>query len=407
MQVLKQKIQSKKAVVAVIGLGYVGLPLARAIKQAGFEVIGIDIRKIKDKIIKTTNSYDELKKADIIIICLPTPLTKHKEPDMSYIKAGLREIKKRLRKNKLVILESTTYPGTTEEILLPALKSTGLKVGQDFFLAFVSERLDPGNKKFNIKNTPKVIGGVTRNCTNLTRLFYQQFVDEVFSVSSPKVAEMSKLLENIFRIVNISMINELMMLCDKMQIDIWEVIEAAKTKPFGFMPFYPSAGAGGHCIPIDPFYLSWKAKEYGFFTRFIELASEINELMPHYVVTKIIWALNNQEKSIKNSKILIWGIAYKKDIADTRESPAIKIIWDLMRKGARIFYHDPYVPEIEINNKRFKSVKLTNQILKNVDCLLILTDHSGYDYEDLTKKAKLVVDTKNIVKTKLSNVYKL
>ncbi|PIP17154.1 MAG: UDP-N-acetyl-D-glucosamine dehydrogenase [Candidatus Portnoybacteria bacterium CG23_combo_of_CG06-09_8_20_14_all_37_13] len=407
MQVLKQKIQSKKAVVAVIGLGYVGLPLARAIKQAGFEVIGIDIRKIKDKIIKTTNSYDELKKADIIIICLPTPLTKHKEPDMSYIKAGLREIKKRLRKNKLVILESTTYPGTTEEILLPALKSTGLKVGQDFFLAFVSERLDPGNKKFNIKNTPKVIGGVTRNCTNLTRLFYQQFVDEVFSVSSPKVAEMSKLLENIFRIVNISMINELMMLCDKMQIDIWEVIEAAKTKPFGFMPFYPSAGAGGHCIPIDPFYLSWKAKEYGFFTRFIELAGEINELMPHYVVTKIIWALNNQEKSIKNSKILIWGIAYKKDIADTRESPAIKIIWDLMRKGARIFYHDPYVPEIEINNKRFKSVKLTNQILKNVDCLLILTDHSGYDYEDLTKKAKLVVDTKNIVKTKLSNVYKL
>jgi len=407
MQVLKQKIQSKKAVVAVIGLGYVGLPLARAIKQAGFEVIGIDIRKIKDKIIKTTNSYDELKKADIIIICLPTPLTKHKEPDMSYIKAGLREIKKRLRKNKLVILESTTYPGTTEEILLPALKSTGLKVGQDFFLAFVSERLDSGNKKFNIKNTPKVIGGVTRNCTNLTRLFYQQFVDEVFSVSSPKVAEMSKLLENIFRIVNISMINELMMLCDKMQIDIWEVIEAAKTKPFGFMPFYPSAGAGGHCIPIDPFYLSWKAKEYGFFTRFIELAGEINELMPHYVVTKIIWALNNQEKSIKNSKILIWGIAYKKDIADTRESPAIKIIWDLMRKGARIFYHDPYVPEIEINNKRFKSVKLTNQILKNVDCLLILTDHSGYDYEDLTKKAKLVVDTKNIVKTKLSNVYKL
>ena len=407
MQVLKQKIQSKKAVVAVIGLGYVGLPLARAIKQAGFEVIGIDIRKIKDKIIKTTNSYDELKKADIIIICLPTPLTKHKEPDMSYIKAGLREIKKRLRKNKLVILESTTYPGTTEEILLPVLKSTGLKVGQDFFLAFVSERLDPGNKKFNIKNTPKVIGGVTRNCTNLTRLFYQQFVDEVFSVSSPKVAEMSKLLENIFRIVNISMINELMMLCDKMQIDIWEVIEAAKTKPFGFMPFYPSAGAGGHCIPIDPFYLSWKAKEYGFFTRFIELAGEINELMPHYVVTKIIWALNNQEKSIKNSKILIWGIAYKKDIADTRESPAIKIIWDLMRKGARIFYHDPYVPEIEINNKRFKSVKLTNQILKNVDCLLILTDHSGYDYEDLTKKAKLVVDTKNIVKTKLSNVYKL
>ena len=407
MQVLKQKIQSKKAVVAVIGLGYVGLPLARAIKQAGFEVIGIDIRKIKDKIIKTTNSYDELKKADIIIICLPTPLTKHKEPDMSYIKAGLREIKKRLRKNKLVILESTTYPGTTEEILLPALKSTGLKVGQDFFLAFVSERLDPGNKKFNIKNTPKVIGGVTRNCTNLTRLFYQQFVDEVFSVSSPKVAEMSKLLENIFRIVNISMINELMMLCDKMQIDIWEVIEAAKTKPFGFMPFYPSAGAGGHCIPIDPFYLSWKAKEYGFLTRFIELAGEINELMPHYVVTKIIWALNNQEKSIKNSKILIWGIAYKKDIADTRESPAIKIIWDLMRKGARIFYHDPYVPEIEINNKRFKSVKLTNQILKNVDCLLILTDHSGYDYEDLTKKAKLVVDTKNIVKTKLSNVYKL
>jgi len=407
MQELKQRIQSKKAVVAVIGLGYVGLPLAHEIKKAGFEVIGIDIKKIKDKIIKTTTSYDELKKADIIIICLPTPLTKHKEPDMRYIKAGLREIKKRLQKDQLIILESTTYPGTTEELLLPKLESAGLKVGKDFYLGYSPERIDPGNKKFNIKNTAKLVSGATKNCTNLTKLFYEQFIDQVVPVSSPRSAEMAKLLENIFRIVNISMINELAMLCGKMDIDIWEVIEAAKTKPFGFMPFYPGPGVGGHCIGVDPFYLSWKAKEYGFFTRFIELSGEINELMPHYVVTKIIWALNNQKKPIKNSKILVFGVSYKKDIGDIRESPAIKIIWDLARKGAKISYHDPHVPEIKINNKKYKSIKLTSQIFKNTDCLLILTDHSGYDYEDLAKKAKLVIDTKNIVKAKLRNVYKL
>jgi len=248
MQKFKQKIQSKKAVVAVVGLGYVGLPLAHAIKKAGFEVVGIDIKKIQDKFLRTTTSYEVLKKADIVIICLPTPLTKHKEPDMSYIKAGLEEIKKHLQKNQLIILESTTYPGTTEELLLPALESTGLKVGQDFYLAYSPERIDPGNQKFNLKNTPKVIAGVTKICTNLTKLFYEQFIDQVVPVSSPKVAETAKLLENIFRIVNISMINELALLCGKMDIDIWEVIEAAKTKPFGFMPFYPSAGAGGHCL---------------------------------------------------------------------------------------------------------------------------------------------------------------
>lgn len=407
MQILRQKIQSKKAVVAVIGLGYVGLPLAREIKKAGFEVIGIDIRKIQDKIIQTSTSYEVLNKADIIIICLPTPLTKYKTPDMRYIKAGLREIKKRLQKYQLIILESTTYPGTTEEMLLPKLESTGLKVGRDFYLGYSPERIDPGNKKYNIKNTAKIVSGATKNCTDLTKLFYEQFIDQVVPVSSPRVAEMAKLLENIFRIVNISMINELAMLCDKICIDIWEVIEAAKTKPFGFMPFYPSAGAGGHCVPIDPFYLSWKAKAYGFFTRFIELAGEINQAMPAYIISRIVEALNKYKKSIKGARILIWGVAYKKDIGDTRESAGLKIISLLGKQGADLSYFDPYVPEIEVDNKKYKSIKLTNQILKNTDCLLILADHSGYDYEDLAKKVKLVIDIKNAVKTKLSNVYKL
>lgn len=404
---LKEKIQSKKALVAVIGLGCVGLPLAYETKKAGFKVVGIDIKKIPDKFVQTTTSYEVLKQTDVVVICLPTPLTKHKEPDMSYIQTALEEIIKYLHKDQLIILESTTYPGTTQELLLPELKKTGLKIGQDFFLGYSPERIDPGNKKFNIRNTPKIVAGVTRNCTNLIKLFYRQFVEQVFVVSEPKVAEMAKLLENIFRIVNISMINEFALLCGKMDIDIWEVIEAAKTKPFGFMPFYPSAGAGGHCIPVDPFYLSWKAKEYGFFTRFIELAGEINELMPHYVVTKIIWALNNFKKPIKDSKILVFGVSYKKDVADTRESPGIKIIWDLLRKGAKVAYHDLYVPELQVNNKKLKSIQLTNQVLKNTDCLLILIDHSGYDYEDLARKSKLVIDTKNIVKKKFKHVYKL
>ncbi|PJE58765.1 MAG: UDP-N-acetyl-D-glucosamine dehydrogenase [Candidatus Portnoybacteria bacterium CG10_big_fil_rev_8_21_14_0_10_40_22] len=421
---LKEKIKNKKAIVGIIGLGYTGLPLALTLADAGFLVYGIDIDQNRVDLLKKGKSYiddvpdgnlrslinkkqfmpavnyDIFKNLDIVCICLPTPLDKHKQPDMSYIQAALDEIKKRLRRGQLIILESTTYPGTTEELFLPQLATSGLKVGQDFFLAFAPERIDPGNKQYSLRKTPQVVGGITKTCGQLTQLFYQQIIDQVILVSSPRVAEMTKLLENIFRVVNISLINELALLCGKMKIDIWEVIEAAKTKPYGFMPFYPGPGVGGHCIPVDPFYLSWRAKEYNFFTRFIDLAGEINELMPHYVITQIIWALNQQQKPIKNSKILVLGVAYKKDIGDTRESPALKIIEDLLKKKARISYHDPFVPVLEIANQKLKSIKLSLRTLKDADCLLILTDHSNYDYEDLARQSQLVVDTRNAVKNK-------
>ena len=421
---LKEKIKNKKAIVGIIGLGYTGLPLALTLADADFLVYGIDIDQNRVDLLKKGKSYiddvpdgnlrslinkkqfmpavnyDIFKNLDIVCICLPTPLDKHKQPDMSYIQAALDEIKKRLRRGQLIILESTTYPGTTEELFLPQLATSGLKVGQDFFLAFAPERIDPGNKQYSLRKTPQVVGGITKTCGQLTQLFYQQIIDQVILVSSPRVAEMTKLLENIFRVVNISLINELALLCGKMKIDIWEVIEAAKTKPYGFMPFYPGPGVGGHCIPVDPFYLSWRAKEYNFFTRFIDLAGEINELMPHYVITQIIWALNQQQKPIKNSKILVLGVAYKKDIGDTRESPALKIIEDLLKKKARISYHDPFVPVLEIANQKLKSIKLSLRTLKDADCLLILTDHSNYNYEDLARQSQLVVDTRNAVKNK-------
>lgn len=429
---LKEKIKNKKAVVGILGLGYTGLPLALALADAGFLVYGIDIDQNRVNLLKKGKSYiddvpnesvrflinkkqfipvanyDIFKNLDIICICLPTPLDQHKQPDMSYIQTALDEIKKRLRRGQLIILESTTYPGTTEELLLPQLTASGLKVGQDFFLAFAPERIDPGNKQYSLRQTPQVVSGITKTCGQLTQLFYQQIIDRIVLVSSPRVAEMTKLLENIFRIVNISMINELTLLCGKMKIDIWEVIEAAKTKPYGFMPFYPGPGVGGHCIPLDPFCLSWKAKEYNFFTRFIDLAGEINELMPHYVVTQIIWALNQQQKPVKNSKILVLGVAYKKDIGDTRESPALKIIEDLLKKKARVSYHDPYVPNLKIANQKLKSIKLTPQALKNTDCLLILADHSKYDYESLARQSQLVIDTRNAIKNRnLKHVFRL
>lgn len=424
MSDLKQKIKTKKAVVGIIGLGYTGLPLALAISQAGFKTYGIDIdqkrvqllkrgqsyiddvaakeinQAVKSKNFMPLSDYNILKEIDIICLCLPTPLDIYKVPDMSYIKAGLEQIKKRLRPGQLIILQSTTYPGTTEELLLPELETSGLKVGRDFFLAFAPERIDPGNKKYNLSNVPKIVGGMTRTCGQLSKLFYQTFIDQVVLVSSPRVAEMTKLLENIFRIVNISLINELALLCGKMKIDIWEVIEAAKTKPFGFMGFYPGPGVGGHCIPLDPFYLAWKARQYNFFTRFIELAGEINELMPHYVVTQVIWALNQYKKPIRGSKILVLGASYKKDIGDVRESPALKIIEDLLKKQARVSYHDPYVPQIQLAQQTLKSVRLTSQALRNADCVLILTDHSQYNYQDLAQKSQLVIDTKNAVNKK-------
>ncbi len=435
---LEELIKEKKAKVAVIGLGYVGLPTATEMAKAGYEVFGIDVKKekieqinkgisyisdvsskelkkiVSSKKLKVFNTYELLKKSDIILICIPTPLDKNKIPDLSYIKTVAEKIVQNLRKGQLIILESSTYPGTTKEIILPLLSKTGLKVGEDFFLAYSPERVDPGNKEYKLKNIPRVVGGTTKKCGKLATKFYQSFIEaQILPLSSCEAAEMTKVLENIFRLVNISMINELALLCDKMKIDIWEVIEAAKTKPYGFQPFYPSPKVGGHCIPLDPFYLSWKAKEYNFWTRFIDLAGEINEQMSHFVMTKISYVLNKHEKPIKGLKILIWGVAYKKDIDDTRESAAYDIIWDLLRKGAKVDYFDPYVKKFKLKDHRFKnyislkSIKYSPKILKNYDCVVILTDHSGFDYNEVAENSKLIVDTRNAIKSrKYKNIYR-
>jgi UDP-N-acetyl-D-glucosamine dehydrogenase len=438
-QRLENLIKQRKAKVAVIGLGYVGLPTAVELAKAGFEVSGIDIKKervdlinkeesyildvspqdlkriVKEKKLIAFNDHQSLKKANIILICVPTPLDKNKVPDVSYIVSTAQEIAKFLHKDQLIILESSTYPGTTRGVVLPQLEKSKLKAGKDFFLAYSPERIDPGNK-IKFKDVSRVVGGITKKCTQLATEFYRSFIKaEVMPLSSTEAAEMTKILENTFRLVNISMINELSLFCGKMGIDIWEVIEAAKTKPYGFMPFYPSPRCGGHCISIDPFYLSYKAKEYNFWTRFIELAGEINEQMPHYVVTKVEYALNKQKKSISSSKILIWGVAYKKDIADSRESAAHDVIWDLQRKGAKVDYFDPYIQEFKNKTVRgqtsnvsgnLKSIKYSLKILKNYDLVLILTDHSGFDYDKIAKNSKLVVDTRNAIKSrKYKNVF--
>ena len=422
---LENLIKTKKAKVVVIGLGYVGLPTAVELAKVGFEVFGIDIKKervdlankgksyildvpsedlkeaVNSKKLLAFNTYQSLKNSDIVLICVPTPLDKYKIPDISYIKSTTEEIAKHLQEGQLIILESSTYPGTTREIILPNLQKTGLKVGKDFFLAHCPERIDPGNEKYKLKDVSRVVGGITKKCTQLATEFYRSFIKaQVLPLSSADVAEMTKILENTFRLVNISMINELAMLCGKMGIDIWEVIEAAKTKPYGFYPFYPSPKVAGHCIPLDPFYLSYKAKEYNFWTRFIELAGEINEQMPHFVVTKVIWALNLKKKPVKESKILVWGVAYKKDITDARESAAYDIIRDLKRKGAKVDYFDPFVKEFNVDNKTLKSIKYSLPKLKKYDLVLILTDHSGFNYEQLARKANLIVDTRNAIKSR-------
>ncbi|MFA5386581.1 MAG: nucleotide sugar dehydrogenase [Candidatus Paceibacterota bacterium] len=424
-------IKNKKAKVAVIGLGYVGLPTAVEIARAGYKVFGIDLKKqrvdsvnkgnsyildvsskelkeaVKNKGLIAFNNYQPLKKADIILICVPTPLDKNKVPDVSYIVSTAEEIIKFLHKGQLVVLESSTYPGTTREIILPRLERSKLKVGRDFFLAFSPERIDPGNKIYTFKDVSRVVGGITKKCTQLATEFYKSFIKAgVMPLSSTEAAEMTKILENTFRLVNISMINELALFCGKMGIDIWEVIEAAKTKPYGFMPFYPSPKIGGHCIPLDPFYLSYKAKEYNFWTRFIELAGEINEQMPHYVITRIISVLNQNKKSVKGSRILVWGVTYKKDIADPRESAVYDVIPDLFKRGAKVDYFDPFIPKIELKNGRLdkpqvlKSIKYSPICLKNYDLVLILADHSGFDYDELAKKSKLVIDTRNAIKSR-------
>ncbi len=420
---LKQKIETRRARIAVIGLGYVGLPLAVEFARAGFEVVGIDLdpkkvasinrgknyisdvndKYLKDMIakgkLKATTDYSVLKKCDAVHICVPTPFTAAKDPDISYIINSTGGIAKYLHRGMLVILKSTTYPETTTKVVKPILEKTGLKAGKDFYLAFSPERIDPGNKKFTTATTPTVVGGYTPTCGRLAKLMYSQIIDKIVMVSSPSTAEMTKLLENIFRSVNIALVNELSCLCERMdRVDMWEVVDAAATKPYGFMPFYPGPGLGGHCIPIDPYYLAWKAKEYDFHTDFIELAAETNENMPYHVVNKVIAALSDKGMAASKSKVLVLGVAFKRDIDDTRSSPAIKVIELLAPKVKSLVYNDPFVPELKTDYKTLKSVKLSQQLLKSVDCVLITTDHSGYDYRMIVKNAKLVVDTRNATK---------
>ncbi|MGB9824728.1 MAG: nucleotide sugar dehydrogenase [Candidatus Hydrothermia bacterium] len=424
---LKEKIENRKAIIGVIGLGYVGLPLVREFLRNGFRVVGFDIDSekvnklnrgesyikhiqgdfIKESIEKgtfqATDDFTRLKEVDAIIVCVPTPLGEHMEPDLTYVLNTAETISKNLKKGHIVVLESTTYPGTTDEEVLPILEKTGLKVGEDFFLGFSPEREDPGNKNYTTRNIPKVVSGITPNCLELIKTLYDKIVIQTVPVSSTRVAEATKLLENIYRSVNIALVNELKMIFDRMGIDVWEVIEAAKTKPFGFHPFYPGPGLGGHCIPIDPFYLTWKAKEYDMNTRFIELAGEINTMMPYYVVDKSIRVLNQYGKSIKGAKVLILGVSYKPDIDDMRESPALKIIKLFVDEGAQVDYNDPFFPELVPVRKYkllLKSVELTEENLKKYDLVVVVTNHSSYDYEFIRKHARLIIDTRNAFKIK-------
>ncbi|MGA2715806.1 MAG: nucleotide sugar dehydrogenase [Bryobacteraceae bacterium] len=417
---LREKIRSKTARVGVVGLGYVGLPLAVEYAQAGFNVTGIDLSEgkverinagdsyigdvpssalaplAKSGKLRATTDFSVIRDLDTVNICVPTPLRKTKDPDMSYIVAACEEIAKYFHPGILVILESTTYPGTTDELVLPMLEKSGLLVGKDFFLCFSPERVDPGNTKFLTKNIPKVVGGTTPSCTELGRLFYSQALETVVPVSSTQVAEMVKLLENTFRMINIGLVNEMAVMCDGMGINVWEVIEAAATKPFGFMPFYPGPGLGGHCIPIDPFYLSWKSKQSGIEARFIELAGYINGQMPHFAVAKVQNALNDVGKAVKGSKVHIYGVAYKKDIEDLRESPALDIMHLLEKRGAIISYSDPHVPQILLEDGSF--LTRDAEAMKTADCVMIVTDHAAFDYKALVDEASLIVDTRNALK---------
>ena len=414
---LSSKIKTRKAKIGIIGMGYVGIPLGLEFEKAGFTVIGFDKDKkrvndintgkqvmkhissnlmtefINSKRATATTDFTKIKEADCLIICVPTPLDEHEQPDMSYVESATSEISKNMSKGQLIVLESTTYPGTTREIVMPLLEKSNLKAGKDFFLAYSPEREDPGNKQFSVSKIPKVIGGYNENCLQITCELYDTIVSETVKVSSMETAESTKLMENIFRAVNIAMVNELKLVFDRMGVNIWEVIDAAKTKPFGFMPFYPGPGMGGHCIPIDPFYLSWKAKEFNTEAKFIELAGEINRKMTENIAHRIGKALNDDKKSIRESKILIIGLAYKKDIDDIRESPAIKIMDLLKYKGAKIDYHDPFVNEF----RDLRSIDLTTKNIQKYDSLIITTDHSEIDYEMIGKHASLVVDTRNIM----------
>lgn len=426
-QELLDKINSKLAKIGVVGIGYVGLPLAVEKGKVGYSVIGFDrsqprvdqinsgknyIKDVKDEelaelvksgTLSATTDFGRLADMDVIIVCVPTPLTPNLDPDISYIINVTNLIAKTLKKGQFISLESTTYPGTTQEVMLPILAKTGLKVGEDYFLAFSPERVDPGNARYTTKNTNKLVGGVTPDCLEVASTLYKQTILNVVSVSSPAVAEMAKVFENTFRAINIALVNEMALLCDKMDLNVWEVVEAAGTKPFGIMTFYPGPGVGGHCIPIDPFYLTWKAREYDFHTRFIELAGEINTQMHFFVREKVVRALSEVGKGLKNSNILILGVAYKKDIEDFRESPALKVISLLSKDNCNISYYDPFVPSFSEHHGNVQLDmtgirELTDKAISEADCVLILTDHSNIDYSWVVEKAKIVVDTRNATK---------
>nr|WP_143287296.1 nucleotide sugar dehydrogenase [Caloramator quimbayensis] len=428
---LIEKINNKTAVIGVVGLGYVGLPLAVEKAKAGYKVIGFDVQSKKVEMVNAGHNYigdvvdDELSKlvnegkltattdfsfvkdVDTVSICVPTPLDNYKQPDISYVVNSTKSVAQYLHKDMLVVLESTTYPGTTEEVCKPILEESGLKCGEDFFLAFSPERVDPGNKQFKTKNTPKVVGGVTPDCTEIAAALYRNVLEgEIMTVSSPKVAEMEKILENTFRNINIALVNEMAILCKRMGIDVWEVIEAAKTKPYGFMAFYPGPGLGGHCIPLDPFYLTWKAREYDYHTKLIEIAGEINDYMPQFVVENAMQLLNTQKKALNGSKVLLLGVAYKKDIDDYRESPVLKIIEQLEKQGAVVLVNDPYVKTFKYKGRQINTVNLEDEI-DDADIVIVTTDHSCYDYEDIVKRAKLFYDTRNASKDVVNNRNKI
>jgi UDP-N-acetyl-D-glucosamine dehydrogenase len=419
-KILEEKIRKHEARVGVVGLGYVGLPLAVEFARAGFSVTGIDLSQekvsrvnagdsyvgdvpsatlgplVESGKLRATTDFSAVLELDTINICVPTPLRKTKDPDMSYIVSACQEIARHFHAGMLIILESTTYPGTTDELVLPMLSKSGLEVGRDFFLCFSPERVDPGNPNFQTVNIPKVVGGCTPACTRMGQLFYAQALERVVPVSSTQVAEMVKLLENTFRMINIGLANEMALMCDRMGIDVWEVIDAAATKPFGFMPFYPGPGLGGHCIPIDPFYLSWKTRQAGMEARFIELAGYINGQMPHFVADKVQNALNDAGKPVKGSRIHVMGVAYKRDIDDMRESPALDVMLLLKQRGAELAYSDPHVPAIRVDGLDLASAP--EESAAAADCVVIVTDHSAFDYQALLRRARLVVDTRNALK---------
>ncbi|NTZ20263.1 nucleotide sugar dehydrogenase [Paenibacillus sp. JMULE4] len=429
---LIRKFESRKATVGVVGLGYVGLPLAVEKAKAGYEVIGFDVQSAKvdmvneginyigdvidedlkilvkeRKNLRATSDYSFINDVDAVAICVPTPLDIYQQPDTQYVESSAKEIAKYLKPGMLVVLESTTYPGTTEELVKPILELSGLKCGLDFFLAYSPERVDPGNKNYNTKNTPKVVGGVTKECSLVAAAMYRSVLDgEVHIVSNPAVAEMEKIYENTFRNINIALANEMAILCNKMGIDIWEVIDAAKTKPYGFMAFYPGPGLGGHCIPIDPFYLTWKAREYNYHTRLIELAGEINNSMPDFVVTRIMHILNEEKKPLHGSKILVLGVSYKKDIDDYRESPVLPILEQIREAGGKFEVVDPHIRKFKLKKDVIETVELTRERLNHADLVLIATDHSNFDYPMIARESNIIFDTRNALKDKKNDARK-